>query len=183
LLNNQYYNGGAAIPTDPSEEINFGADLNRIVADPELPSLSGLVLPRWNATADQFADGSTTIRDAFVNLVMRYGAPAGNSGGVDHALPGQSPQVDILGNPRGALPDVGAFEIVTATGDFDGDGDVDGRDFLVWQRDPSVGALSDWQANYGGGSLTSSAAVPEPPSAGLVLAASLTLGALFARKR
>jgi hypothetical protein len=34
-------------------------------------------------------------------------------------------------------------------GDFDADGDVDGRDFLTWQRNTSVGALSDWQANYG----------------------------------
>src|SRR5690606_34653882 len=34
-------------------------------------------------------------------------------------------------------------------GDFDGDGDVDGRDFLLWQRNPSVGTLSDWQTNFG----------------------------------
>lgn len=34
-------------------------------------------------------------------------------------------------------------------GDFDLDGDVDGRDFLVWQRNTSVGDLADWQANYG----------------------------------
>ncbi len=50
-------------------------------------------------------------------------------------------------------------------GDFDGDGDVDGRDFLIWQRNPSVGDLADWQANYGVGSLVaSSVAVPEPGS-------------------
>jgi hypothetical protein len=34
-------------------------------------------------------------------------------------------------------------------GDFDQDGDVDGRDFLLWQRNSSVGALGDWQENYG----------------------------------
>lgn len=55
-------------------------------------------------------------------------------------------------------------------GDFDQDGDVDGRDFLVWQRNTSVGNLSDWQNNYGTGSLTaSSAAVPEPGTLMLVL--------------
>jgi hypothetical protein len=43
-------------------------------------------------------------------------------------------------------------------GDFDFDGDVDGRDFLVWQRNPSVGDLADWQSNYGVGSLTTSVA-------------------------
>ena len=54
-------------------------------------------------------------------------------------------------------------------GDFDFDGDVDGRDFLVWQRGGSTTALSasdlaDWQANYGVGPLASSASVPEPGS-------------------
>ena len=40
------------------------------------------------------------------------------------------------------------------SGDFDGDGDVDGRDFLAWQRgaSPTPQAsddLADWQATYG----------------------------------
>jgi hypothetical protein len=50
-------------------------------------------------------------------------------------------------------------------GDFDFDGDVDGRDFLVWQRNPSVGDLADWQANFAAtGSLAGSLGVPEPSS-------------------
>jgi T5SS/PEP-CTERM-associated repeat protein/autotransporter-associated beta strand protein len=51
-------------------------------------------------------------------------------------------------------------------GDFDADGDVDGRDFLIWQRNPAVGDLGDWQANYRVGTTTglSSSAVPEPAS-------------------
>jgi hypothetical protein len=50
-------------------------------------------------------------------------------------------------------------------GDFDLDGDVDGRDFLVWQRNPAVGDLGDWQTNYGVGALFSnSMVVPEPAS-------------------
>lgn len=55
---------------------------------------------------------------------------------------------------------VGAF----VEGDFDFDGDVDGRDFLLWQRNPGVGDLSDWQANYGAGSLIAAVSVPEPTS-------------------
>ena len=48
-------------------------------------------------------------------------------------------------------------------GDFDSDGDVDGADFLVWQRNTSVGNLSDWENNYGSTStLAASTAVPEP---------------------
>jgi hypothetical protein len=60
-----------------------------------------------------------------------------------------------------------------SSGDFDGDGDVDGRDFLRWQRGTSPDPLSTidlelWQSQYGGGSLTAVSTVPEPT--GLVLA-------------
>jgi spore coat protein CotH len=56
-------------------------------------------------------------------------------------------------------------DLVPIPGDFDVDGDVDGRDFLVWQRNPSVGGLADWQTNYGTESLAAnSTAVPEPGS-------------------
>lgn len=58
-------------------------------------------------------------------------------------------------------------------GDFDNDGDVDGRDFLVWQRGESPGPLSagdlqDWQENYGASGLASVNVVPEP-STGLMI--------------
>jgi hypothetical protein len=50
-------------------------------------------------------------------------------------------------------------------GDFDEDGDVDGRDFLLWQRNPTIGNLADWQSNYGeGGNLAAASAIPEPNS-------------------
>lgn len=61
-------------------------------------------------------------------------------------------------------------------GDFDGDGDVDGRDFLVWQRNPGVGSLADWQNNYGFPPLTAAGtAVPEPSSLVLLTIACLGL--------
>lgn len=50
-------------------------------------------------------------------------------------------------------------------GDFNGDGDVDGADFLVWQRtDRSASELALWKVNYGKtpGSFSVSVAVPEP---------------------
>ena len=34
-------------------------------------------------------------------------------------------------------------------GDFDGNGVVNGNDFLLWQQDPGVGTLSQWENNYG----------------------------------
>jgi CubicO group peptidase (beta-lactamase class C family) len=56
------------------------------------------------------------------------------------------------------------LQAIVAPGDFDFDGDVDGRDLLVWQRDTTVGNLADWQENYGMGGTTglSSSVVPEP---------------------
>ena len=58
--------------------------------------------------------------------------------------------------------------IAVLAGDFDGDGDVDGADFLEWQQ--GLGTiydatdLADWEANYGTvAPLTAnSTAVPEP---------------------
>ncbi len=63
------------------------------------------------------------------------------------------------------------------SGDFDNDGDVDGQDFLVWQGNPSLGSLSDWQNNYGAGNLSAVSSVPEPTSLALVaLGLSLAVG-------
>jgi hypothetical protein len=70
-------------------------------------------------------------------------------------------------------------------GDFDGDGDVDGRDFLAWQRvDKTTAGLATWQASYNNGNLKAfAAAVPEPTA--LLLAACglalLTQGRHFVR--
>jgi hypothetical protein len=63
-------------------------------------------------------------------------------------------------------------------GDFDGDGDVDGRDFLAWQRGNSpapfsAGDLADWQDNYGDGALVTTTAVPEPGALCLMLLAGI----------
>ena len=79
--------------------------------------------------------------------------------------------------------------IITATtslpGDFDGDGDVDGFDFLEWQRGyPTLyddADLLDWQNNYGTTPLTpNTAAVPEPSTIVLAMAA---MGLCFRRRR
>lgn len=76
----------------------------------------------------------------------------------------------------------GALSIDSASlpGDFDLDGDVDGRDFLTWQRNPSVGDLADWQSNYGAGPLVAAnVAVPEPTT--LILLTLVTSGGLLIR--
>jgi len=115
LNNNLYWNGGAAIP--PGDQINPNtADANRVIADPLLGSQSGLILPRWNGSA--FLSGNTTARQEFERLVNLYGNPATGSPAVNAAASAQSPGDDILGNPRGPNPDLGAYEdgfILTAT--------------------------------------------------------------------
>ena len=57
----------------------------------------------------------------------------------------------------------------TPSADFDADGDVDGRDFLVWQRGAAPGGatpanLALWQSQYGTPSTAVLGAVPEPSS-------------------
>ena len=56
------------------------------------------------------------------------------------------------------------LQAISMPGDFDFDGDIDGQDFLEWQRDPNIGELADWQAHYRTGQLNSTIAVPEPPT-------------------
>ena len=50
------------------------------------------------------------------------------------------------------------------------DGDVDGADFLEWQRtDQTPGGLTDWQAGYPSSLAVNVSAVPEPSSCLLLL--------------
>lgn len=61
-------------------------------------------------------------------------------------------------------------------GDFDGDSDVDGEDFLAWQVGDSPTPLSqidlsEWNSYYGGAPLSTSIQVPEPATGTSVLIA------------
>ena len=81
-----------------------------------------------------------------------------------------SEATNLLSTAAGSVPE-GTYapslelQILDASllGDFDNDGDVDGDDFLSWQRNPNVGNLADWQGTFGNnGTLAASHAVPEP---------------------
>jgi hypothetical protein len=77
-------------------------------------------------------------------------------------------RLDFTSSGRGIF--MSSIAPLSTPGDFNGDGDVDGRDFLAWQRNPSVGNLADWQANYGTGPLVAAnVAVPEPASVLLLI--------------
>ena len=109
LDNNLYYNGGATIPVDTSQEVKVSDDANAVFGNPRLPSQSGLVLPTW--TGSQFAGGYASIRDVFVDFAERYGRPAANSAVIDQASAIDAPDHDLLGAPRGNSPDIGAIEV------------------------------------------------------------------------
>ena len=96
------------------------------------------------------------------------------------ALTGDMASFFSLSLANGNTDLVLTFQASSLPGDFDTDGDVDGRDFLIWQRggSPNQGSpadLSDWQSHYGTSNLTSTvSAVPEPASGTLLI---LTLAA------
>lgn len=118
LENNLYWNGGAAIPEDDSELVNFSDDSSRYVANPLLPAPVTIPLPRWVEASSQFGDGSTTIRAAFERLVFNYAVPVHNSPLIDQANSAFAPDNDILGNPRPSQKDIGAFERMIVSTDF-----------------------------------------------------------------
>ncbi|WP_197530351.1 serine hydrolase domain-containing protein [Bythopirellula polymerisocia] len=77
-----------------------------------------------------------------------------------------------------ALMHASILAAVSPAGDFDYDGDVDGRDFLAWQRNPNVGNLGDWQENYGSASLGAATnPFPEPQTALLLVLGGMVLSA------
>lgn len=113
LHRNLYWNGPNVLPFDSQELINYTDDSARIISDPQLPLQQNIILPRWQPAAGQFADGSLTIRQAFIRLVEKYGIPATGSVVIDAADPAFAPTDDILGQPRpiGPGPDLGAVEV------------------------------------------------------------------------
>jgi hypothetical protein len=145
LDHNLYWNGGAAIPSDGGELINYTDDANRLVADPRLGSQAGMVVPRWLPGSGQFADGSATIRQAFERLVALYGAPGVDSPVIDAADPAHAPADDILGRSR-SLPDLGAVEFVSVLALRGAPADRAIR--LTWEVNATLPVSTTWHVDY-----------------------------------
>jgi hypothetical protein len=150
LDHNLYWNGGASLPYDSAEKVNYTDDAHRLVANPLLGNQTGLVLPRWVPAASQFADGSATIREAFERLVKSYGALPQGSPAVDAADPVNAPTDDILGRPRpsGAAPDLGAYELTPELELSAAPGNE--TIYLAWQVTSSLPPAATWRIVYDG---------------------------------
>lgn len=115
LQNNVYFNGGDAIPQDATQALSMLDDPNPLVGDPALPPTTGIVIPTWSGAS--FAGGQTTIREVFIDLVAAYGTPGPGSIATAMGEIGTSASDDILGQPRGPNPDIGAVQRDPATDD------------------------------------------------------------------
>jgi len=84
---------------------------------------------------------------------------------------------DIMYNASSVWVTATGSTVPAIPGDFDGDGDVDGSDFLSWQRGVSPvpgspGDLDDWEMNYGmSNAVAAVSAVPEPSTLAIVFVA------------
>jgi len=75
--------------------------------------------------------------------------------------------------------DLAGYTLLTVgmLGDFDGDGMVDGHDFLAWQRNSHLGDLAGWETAFGNttSQVSSATIVPEPSALWLVAAGGMLL--------
>lgn len=145
LHRNLYWNGGATIPSDSGELINFTDDANRLVADPLLGGQAGLIVPRWNPGAGQFVGDSATIRQTFERLVALYGTPGAGSPVIGAADPAHAPADDILGRPR-ILPDIGAVEFVSVLTLYATPANRAIR--LNWEVNATLPPATTWRVDY-----------------------------------
>jgi len=161
-------------------DLNGLSDFDAIIVDGDL-SLDGAL--------DVDVNGfSLTVGDSF-EIIDVAGVLSGTFAGLaDGELVGNFGGVDLFISYAGG--DGNDVSLFTAglPGDFDADGDVDGADFLAWQRGeisnpPSASDLADWEANFGTTPPLSAAstAVPEP-GAGVLFALAIVCGAICRRR-
>jgi len=133
--------------------------------------------------------GKSTVSTPVGPDQFSLGFGAAYDNGSDRNFEGNLDELYVFNRALSAT-EIATLALVGA-GDFDNDGDVDGSDFLRWQRgdspnNGSPGDLSDWETNYGtgvgplSGLAASVGTIPEPSTAVLF---SLALAGLAAGRR
>ncbi|NOY40454.1 MAG: DNRLRE domain-containing protein, partial [Planctomycetes bacterium] len=156
--------------TQGADSINGGADLFSLDADwdPVTGTFNGLGnSTQIGGTSVWDPDGIELYRDIDVTAaVLAWLAdPSSNFGfSLISDLEGTSIlSAKYIGGTYNITPPQLILTATQQAGDFDGDGDVDGFDFLTWQRgNLSPSDLADWEAKLTGAALASAASVPEP---------------------
>jgi T5SS/PEP-CTERM-associated repeat protein len=156
---------GGTTPGVTFDRVRVDGGINLLGGKLEVSLLNGF-LPSSTDAFQVMSSLTGVFAGSFANIAS--GQRLATSDGLGSFLVSYGP-----GSPQVVLS---AFQI-GIPGDFDHDGDVDGRDFLVWQRGGSPNPLSSadlalWRANFGtGGAATAAGAVPEPRGEWLALAA------------
>ena len=177
---------GDLSPGNSPAAINFAGDLTFGVGSTLEIELGG---PSAGADYDQLnVAGDLTLDGALEVLLSGQFIPSaaqsfdvlewGSTNGTfdEITLPPLSPS---LSWNTSALYSAGVLRVGYA-GDFDVDGDVDGGDFMVWQRggSPSPNSAADlaaWKATFGSvAAVPSALPVPEPGALSLLLLAALS---------
>lgn len=149
------------------------------------------------AVPDDMVEGSYTVGIRMPDIEeslhddVRYSIQFANQGvwDADEGINVLKTNLQISEEAAGAAYQVGEEfaevldpDALLLAGDFDVDGDVDGSDFLTWQRDPSSFDLADWEASYvistAGTLAASTQAVPEPCALAMVGLACVTLSSI-----
>ncbi len=179
LVNAQEFNGASVKLYDISDPTNVvllseitAASAGTAGISPHNPIIVGDQLyVSWNQAGVLVYDISDPSNPVQSNSFDTFPGPLGGPNGNWGVYP-------LLGSDRILLSDTdGGLFIVSdvapePSGDFDTDGDVDGADFLAWQRDTTIGNLADWQENFGATAAAATeevTSVPEPSSLCLVL--------------
>jgi hypothetical protein len=167
-------------PDTGAEQVSIGVNggnLGNLPAQPLLTTDPQTFTINFADLAPMSADYdfATSFADVFILILQLQPNVNANEIGIDNDT------MLFIDNVKFA----GAFAVPAAGGDYDGDTDVDGNDFLVWQRGESPDALSAadldaWKASFGQPAGVS--AVPEPGCFTLAAAAA-TAFTLTARRR
>jgi parallel beta-helix repeat protein len=153
LLNNN--TGHGSINIDAASLAGFVSDYNVVVNrfSPD-DGASFQTLAQWQAlTGNDTHSIIATASALFANVVandyhLKVSSPAINAGTNVSAPPG-----DLAGLPRpaGGAFDIGAYEFGALSGDYNRDGRVDARDFIIW-RDTLGTMVSRYSGADGDGS-------------------------------